>query len=56
MRDPHSRERWANAKSWLVGRYVVMPDHIHLFCAPATIPPGPLEQWVRYWKNVAWKK
>jgi len=23
------------ARSWLVGRYVVMPDHIHLFCAPA---------------------
>jgi putative transposase len=26
---------WREARSWLVGRYVVMPDHIHLFCAPA---------------------
>ncbi len=22
---------WTEAKSWLVGRYVIMPDHIHLF-------------------------
>ena len=33
---------WATAKSWLVGRYVIMPDHIHLFCAPGTIPPESL--------------
>jgi REP element-mobilizing transposase RayT len=46
---------WQTAKSWIVGRYVIMPDHIHLFCAPGTIPPEPLEQWVRYWKNVASK-
>jgi REP element-mobilizing transposase RayT len=29
------RASWREARSWLVGRYVVMPDHIHLFCAPA---------------------
>jgi putative transposase len=46
---------WNTAETWLVGRYVIMPDHIHLFCAPATIPPQSLEQWVRYWKNVASK-
>ena len=46
---------WAAAKTWLVGQYVLMPDHIHLFCAPATIPAKSLEQWVRYWKNVASK-
>ena len=22
---------WADATAWLVGRYVIMPDHIHLF-------------------------
>jgi REP element-mobilizing transposase RayT len=44
---------WRNAKSWLVGRYVIMPDHIHLFCAPGVFPPEPLNQWVRYWKNLA---
>src|SRR5437879_12681920 len=44
---------WCEAKSWLVGRYVIMPDHIHLFCAPATVTVEPLAQWVRYWKNMA---
>ena len=48
-------EAWQQAKSWLVGRYVVMPDHIHLFCTPALFPAEPLKQWVRYWKNVASK-
>jgi putative transposase len=30
-----------------------MPDHIHLFCAPATFPAESLKQWVRYWTNMA---
>jgi len=48
-------DAWSQAKSWLVGRYVIMPDHIHLFCAPGINPIEPLDQWVRYWKNVASK-
>jgi len=28
------RDMWANASAWFVGRYVIMPDHIHLFAAP----------------------
>jgi len=28
-----------------------MPDHIHLFCAPADLVPLPLEPWVRFWKS-----
>jgi len=39
------------ADSFLVGRYVIMPDHIHLFCAPAQSLPGYLKAWVRYWKS-----
>jgi putative transposase len=35
-------ESWRKADRWLVGRYVVMPDHLHLFCAPATMPITPL--------------
>jgi putative transposase len=46
---------WHQAESWHVGRYVIMPNHIHLFCAPTTSPPEPLKQWVRYWKNTASK-
>jgi putative transposase len=46
-------QAWTEAKSLLVGRYAIMPNHIHLFCAPGTFPTQPLKQWVRYWKNVA---
>jgi putative transposase len=41
---------WCKADHWLVGRYVVMPDHLHLFCAPATMPVTPLKQWVQFWR------
>jgi len=44
---------WQTRPSWLVGRYVIMPDHIHLFCAPATLNIPPLERWVRFWKSLA---
>jgi putative transposase len=46
------RSAWADAKAWAVGRYVVMPDHIHLFAAPIE-PAVSLETWVRYWKSMA---
>ena len=42
---------WRKANHWLVGRYVVMPDHLHLFCAPAKFPIAPLKQWARFWRN-----
>jgi hypothetical protein len=27
-------EAWRTAGAWFVGRYVILPDHLHLFCAP----------------------
>src|SRR5438477_9404629 len=45
------RAAWRDARLWLVGRYVVMPDHIHLFCAPVESDAQPLLQWVKYWKS-----
>jgi len=27
-------EAWRQAQAWLVGYYLLMPDHLHLFCAP----------------------
>ena len=36
-----------------------MPDHIHLFCAPADLDVPPLEPWVRFWKSYVaknWKE
>jgi putative transposase len=44
---------WRKADHWLVGRYVIMPDHLHLFCAPAKLPVTPLKQWVHFWRAEA---
>ena len=42
---------WQVADKWIVGRYVVMPDHVHLFCAPNSIEPVALKKWVHFWKS-----
>jgi putative transposase len=44
------RSVWIDATAWMVGRYMILPDHIHLFAAPAT-PELPLENWVKYFKS-----
>jgi putative transposase len=44
---------WTSASAWLVGRYVIMPDHIHLFCAPNIFDAPSLERWMRFWKSLA---
>jgi putative transposase len=52
-------ESWHAADFWRVGRYVIMPDHIHLFCAPNTFPAQPLKKWIAYWRNQvtrAWRQ
>jgi REP-associated tyrosine transposase len=45
------KQVWGEALAWLVGRYVLMPDHLHLFCAPGR-QPVPLDRWVSYWKRL----
>jgi putative transposase len=45
-------EAWKQATHWLVGRYVIMPDHLHLFCSPGTVPAQPFNPWMRYWQNL----
>jgi REP element-mobilizing transposase RayT len=50
-------EAWRQADAWQVGRYVVLPDHLHLFCAPAVREAPSLVAWVKYWKalvSFAW--
>ncbi len=42
---------WNESDAWLVGRYVLMPDHIHLFVSPNNQEVH-LEGWVRYWKSI----
>ena len=43
-------EAWTQAPEWTVGRYVVMPDHVHLFAAENELQGYPLGQWVAKWK------
>jgi putative transposase len=35
-----------------VGRYVIMPDHMHFFCSPRR-DNVLLERWVQFWKSRA---
>lgn len=42
---------WQEAKFWRVGRFVIMPDHVHLFCAPGVWPPHPLGDWIHFWRR-----
>ena len=44
-------EVWRLADFWRVGQYMIMPDHIHLFCTPGRYPATSLKQWVEYWKS-----
>jgi putative transposase len=46
---------WLKASNWLVGRYVVMPDHVHFFCAPNGVDVPSLERWMQYWKSIVTK-
>jgi REP element-mobilizing transposase RayT len=46
-------EVWTNAESlygWYVGRYVVMPDHVHFFCAGPR-EQTPLSMFIGKWKE-----
>ena len=44
------REVWRHARAWLVGNYMLMPDHLHLVCTPGE-QDTEIENWIRYWKR-----
>jgi putative transposase len=41
----------AEATAWHVGYYLLIPDHIHLFCATYDLHFG-IDQWIAYWKSL----
>ena len=44
-------EIWRNeAAAWLVGYYLLMPDHLHFFCAPHDLHFD-IDRWVMFWKR-----
>jgi putative transposase len=49
-------EIWRNeAAAWLVSEYLLMPDHLHLFCAPVNFDTA-IERWISFWKNCFTKR
>jgi putative transposase len=44
------QQAWNDANSWYVGAYVIMPDHMHLFCSPQTTDVS-IEHWIAFWKR-----
>ena len=38
------------ATAWLVSDYLLMPDHLHLFCAPRDLR-FTIERWIGFWKD-----
>ena len=48
------KEAWQEAQDvhrWLVGRWVVMPDHVHFFCTPLGDRAKELGQFLGCWKR-----
>lgn len=41
---------WESADHWMVGRYILMPDHLHFFASPKLEFCSTLEAWMKYWK------
>ncbi|HET7624977.1 MAG TPA: hypothetical protein VFM25_06890 [Verrucomicrobiae bacterium] len=42
---------WQNAATaWMVSDYLLMPDHLHLFCAPNDFN-FTIERWMGFWKD-----
>ena len=46
-------QAWTSADNFLVGRYMILPDHIHFFCTPAFPDSPSLMNWMSYWKSLA---
>ncbi|MES2309244.1 MAG: transposase [Verrucomicrobiota bacterium] len=41
---------WRDSNEWRVGRYCIMPDHIHLFVKKRGATSESLQSWVYRWK------
>jgi putative transposase len=42
---------WSSAAHWLVGPYILMPDHLHLFARPG-VGSATFDRWIQYWKSM----
>ena len=46
------RAVWLCSRAWMVGRYVIMPDHVHFFASPGDRDVE-IEEWIAFWKTMA---
>ena len=49
------RDLWARSADrdgWFVGRYILMPDHVHFFARPSR-NAMPMATWLKMWKSVS---
>jgi putative transposase len=44
-------EAWRETPGWVVGNYMIMPDHVHVFCAPDTDRRTDVKGWAQDWKR-----
>src|SRR5438105_683499 len=44
-------EAWKPRDHWAAGRFVILPDHLHVFCSPVMCGTLSLERWVASWKS-----
>ena len=45
------RQAGAEADLWRIGYYLIMPDHVHLFCGPAKFPTVDVKKWSTFLKK-----
>ena len=45
------RQAWTLCGDYTVGRYVIMPEHIHAFIGEGNLARYRLENWVAAWKS-----
>ena len=41
---------WGKSPEWIVGIYMVMPDHLHFFCSPVEPQSLSIKRWCQKWK------
>jgi REP element-mobilizing transposase RayT len=41
---------WQKADRWMIGAYMIMPDHLHFFCSPLD-ETMEIEKWITFWKR-----
>ena len=47
------RELWSDRSHWIVGSYILMPDHTHLIVAPASSQTSSFVHWIAWWKRMS---